>query len=134
MTGPPRADPATAGEPDDPFARLVQELLDLDYTRVESITADVVGYTMATASDLLATIERTGTTAHARLAALGADGTRRWEMTCTAGTPPQVQILLLYTVLLAREGNERDVLRSMADALGIDLNAEPAERDGTPAH
>jgi hypothetical protein len=133
MTGPPRAHAATAGEPVDPFARLVQDLLDLDYTRVQAVTPDVVSYTMPTASDLLATIERTGGTGRARLAALDTDGTRRWEVTCTADTPPQVQILLLYSVLLADAGDEQDVLRSVADALRVDLDAEPAGPVGTPA-
>lgn len=133
MTGPPRADPATAGEPDDPFARLVQELLDLDYTQVESVTADVVSYSMATASDLLATIERTGATGRARLTALAADGTHRFHVTCTAATPPQVQILLLYAVLLADAGDEQDVLRSVADAMRVDPDAEPADPTGPPA-
>lgn len=127
MTGPPRADPGSAGEHDDPFARLVQELLDLDYTRVDAVTHGVVSYTMATASDLFATIERTGMPGRVRLAALSPDGSHRWEVACTAATPPQVQILLLYTVLLADAGDEQDVLRSMADALGVDVNAEPAD-------
>lgn len=127
MTGPPRVDPASAGEPADPFARLVQDLLDLDYTRVQSVTPEVVSYTMATASDLLATIERTSATGRARLAALDADGTRLWEVTCTAATPPAVQVLLLYAVLLADAGDEQDVLRSMADALRVDLDAEPTK-------
>ncbi|MDG4834177.1 hypothetical protein O7627_33470 [Solwaraspora sp. WMMD1047] len=133
MTGQPRADPATAGEPDDPFARLVQELLDLDYTRVASVGADAVSYRMATASDLLATIERTGATGSARLTALAADGTHRWDVTCTATTPPQVQVLLLYAVLLADAGDEQDVLRSVADTLGVDLHAEPTDPAGPPA-
>jgi hypothetical protein len=133
MTGPPRADPATAGEPGDRFARLVHELLDLDYTRVETVAADVVSYTMATASDLLAVVERTGASARARLTSLGADGTHRFALTCTASTPPQVQVLLLYAVLLADAGDEQDVLRSMADALRVDLDAEPADPAGPPA-
>lgn len=126
MTGPHPVDPATAGAAVDPFGRLVQELMDMDYTRAESVTPDVVHYTMATASDLLGTIERTGATGLARLAVLGVDGTRRWEVTCTATTPAHLQILLLYAVLLADAGDEQDVLRSIADALRVDLDTEPA--------
>jgi hypothetical protein len=131
MTDPLRADPARDGTPD-LFARLVQELQDQDYTRRESVTPDIVSYTKATASDLLATIER-GADGRARLAALAPDGSRRWEVTCTAATPPPVQILLLFAVLLADAGDEQDVLRSMADALRVDLDAEPADTARPPA-
>lgn len=131
MTDPLRADPARDGT-GDPFARLVQELLDQDYTRRDSVTPDIVCYTTATTSDLLATIER-GATGRARLAALAPDGSRLWEVTCTAATPAAVQILLLFAVLLADAGDEQDVLRSMADALSVDLDAEPAGPAGPPA-
>lgn len=132
MTDPLRAEPARDGTPD-PFARLVQELQDQDYTRRESVTPDIDSYTKATASDLLATIERGGATGRARLAALGPDGSRRWEVTCTAATPPPVQILLLFAVLLADAGDEQDVLRSMADALSVNLDAEPTDPARPPA-
>ena len=133
MTGPPRADPAGAGAPDDPFARLRQELQDLDYTRVEAVADGAVSYTMATASDLLATIERTGPSGCARLTALAEGGLRRFEVTCTAATPPSAQILLLYAVVLADAGDEHDVLRSIADALRVDLDAEPPDPTVPPA-
>ncbi|MDG4795024.1 hypothetical protein [Micromonospora sp. WMMD1082] len=54
-------------------------------------------------------------------------------MTCTAATPPQVQILLLYAVLLADARDEQEVLRSMADALRVDLGTEAPEPAGPPA-
>jgi hypothetical protein len=133
MTVPPRADPVGAGETDDPFARLVQELKDLDYTRVEATAAGVLTYTMATASDLLATIERSGTSGRARLTSLGEGGAHRFEVTCTAATPPSAQILLLYAVLLADAGDEQDVLRSIADALRVDLDTEPPDPTAPPA-
>lgn len=131
MTDPLRADLARDGTPD-PFARLVQELQDQDYTQQAPVTPDIVCYTKPTASDLLATIERAAA-GRARLAALAPDGSRLWEVTCTAATPPAVQILLLFAVLLADAGDEQDVLRSVADAMSVDLDAEPADPAGPPA-
>jgi hypothetical protein len=131
MTGPPRADPAGTG--DDPFARLVQELLDTDYTRVQAVTAQVDSYTMADASDLRATIERTDPTGRARLTALAADGTAKWEVTCTAATPPPVQILLLYAVLLADAPDEQHLLRLITDAVGGDPDTAPTDQAGPQA-
>ncbi len=133
MACPPHTHPAADAGPVNPFARLVQELLDLDFIRVDPFTPDVVSYTMPTASELLATIERSSATGLARFAALSGDGCRKWEVTCTAATPPHVQILLLYTVLLAGEDSEQDLLRSVADALRVDLDAEAADQAGTPA-
>ncbi|WP_326550132.1 hypothetical protein [Micromonospora sp. NBC_01813] len=92
-----------------------------------TVEADVVSCTVAAASDLPATIERTGPSGRARLAARAADGTVGRHLHgdhSTAGA---------YPAALRRPadgGDEQDVPRSRADALRVDPDAEPA---GTPA-
>ncbi|WP_123603973.1 hypothetical protein [Micromonospora sp. Llam0] len=54
--------------------------------------------------------------------------TARWDVTCTATTPPQVQIPLLNAALLADTGDEQDVPRSRADVQRV------APMPNLPAH
>jgi hypothetical protein len=115
----------------DPFARLQRDLADLDYTPTDASIPEIVNYTGPDAR-MIATVDRSGVPHRVNLVGMDVAGTPAWDLTFTATTPVHVQRLVVYTVLHADVGDEAAVLRSVADALDIDPNAEATSTASTP--
>lgn len=71
-------------------------------------------------------IERDETPHRAHLSTLDAHGDPAWTLTLTATTPEPAQLVALYTVLHHDNGDERAIVRSLADAFNVAPAAVPA--------
>jgi hypothetical protein len=131
MTHAPTGDPSSGETTGDPFARLQQDLADLDYTPIDTRVRGCVTYT-GPDGRMIADIDRSGAPHLVSLVGMDVDKTPGWDLNFTATTPAHVQRLVLYTVLHAGLGDEASVLRSVAAALDVDLHAEAASTASTP--
>ena len=96
---------------------VVRELTDLDYTTRDSADG-VRTYVNPDGGAILAVIDR-GNPQEARLSALDDAGEAVWTLRLSCTTPPAAQVLALYLVLNADGGDEKAVLRDIADAMQV---------------
>jgi hypothetical protein len=104
-------------DPDDPFGALVRELTDLDYTTREGADG-LRTYVNPDGGAVLAVIDR-GDPQEARLSALDDAGEAVWTLRLSCTAPAAAQVVALYLVLNADRGDEKLVLRDIADALQV---------------
>jgi hypothetical protein len=131
MTGAPTGDPSSGETAVDPFARLQQDLADLDYTPIDTSVRGCVTYA-GPDGRMIAAIDRSGVPHHVNLVGMEMGETPAWDLTLTATTPAHVQRLVLYAVLHAGLGDEASVLGSVADALDVDRDAGATGATSTP--
>jgi hypothetical protein len=81
-----------------PFARLVEELAELAYEPSTDDATATVTYT-ATDSTMKVVLDRGSQPPGAVLADTGVDRLADWDITFTAATPDEIQIVILYAAM-----------------------------------
>ena len=110
--------PAEAGPSTDAtgFARLAQELADLDFVVADPGQARNPAYA-TTDSRLVITIDHDAQPPVARITYPACDGEPGWEVSFTADTPQHTQLIALYAAINADPGHAID---TAAAAVGVE--------------
>lgn len=116
-----RNDQGTPGPAADPFGRLARELGELDYAAGEPVDG-ITTYAYTNGGGILASIDHTDHQ-EARLSHRNDDGDPTWTVRMTADTPAAVQLVMLYAVLYAGDRDEQAIVRTVAEALNVALDA-----------